>query len=281
MGNPCIICPFILFMRTRAHSQADRARYSLSVRPSGARTRSPQGRQLNGKLGIKWKKSKYKSEPLRTQWKPLSLSWPPNSPKWAPCRGLGGLRQGAKRVPGPGSEEPGHVAARVAATSQTRNKVRDHQSAWPDLLRRKAAPHREVAGARRPSCPVPCSAGRAPSNQRLPRSFPPDSVRPPLDPSTAPRGHYIGFLGARCITAMTPSREPTRRFPLPLHPVHLRKRRPPRRLQRSPYSSPSPAGLPRRRNARPFRPAGLRGNHLDSARLQWIPRTPQRPAPAP
>lgn len=263
MWNPCIICPFILFMRTRAHSQADRARYSLSVRPSGARTRSPQGRQLNGKLGIKWKKSKYKSEPLRTQWKPLSLSWPPNSPKRAPCRGLGGLRQGAKRVPGPGSEEPGHVAAGVAATSQTRNKVRDHQSAWPDLLRRKAAPHREVAGARRPSCPVPCSAGRAPSNQRLPRSFPPDSVRPPLDPSTAPRGHYIGFLGARGITAMTPSREPTRRFPLPLHPVHLRKRRPPRRLQRSPYSSPSPAGLPRRRNARPFRPG--------SAETTWTP----------
>lgn len=162
------IYPLHAHTRTRAHSQADRARYSLSVRPSGAGTRSPQGRQLNGKLGIKWKKSKYKSEPLRTQWKPLSLSWPPNSPKWAPCRGLGGLRQGAKRVPGPGSEEPGRVAAGVAAASQTRNKVRDHQSAWPDLLRRKAAPHREVAGARRPSCPVPCSAGRAPATSASP-----------------------------------------------------------------------------------------------------------------
>lgn len=68
----------------------------------------------------------------------------------------------------------------------------------------------------------PYSGGRTPSSQLLSSSFPLNGVPPPLDTFTASRGHYIlGFLCARCITVMTPSREPICLFPLSLHPVHL------------------------------------------------------------
>lgn len=82
-------------------------------------------------------KSKYKSEPL-TQGKPRQSVTASELAEVGTLQETRIPRQGAKRIPGPGSEELGQIAAGLVAASQTDNKVRDYQSTRPDHLSRKA-----------------------------------------------------------------------------------------------------------------------------------------------